>query len=262
MPRHPARTLVADDAPARRLPLVLLLVALVCAALVTVPARPAAAQGAGTSTILSQVNASRAAAGLRPLALSGDLSAVAYAWSRHLASSGVLAHNPNLTGQVGDWQVLGENVGYGPTVSDVETAFMNSPHHRANILEPRYTQIGLGVVADSSGTVWVTQVFRTPMSSAGTSSATTPSRATSSSTPRRTTSTSSRPARSGSSAARAGTAAPAHPSPAPRVTAPARPDPGTLLAQRLAAAQARAHAAGDPITDALGWAAAMDAVAG
>lgn len=266
----------------------LLVTALLAALAVALPARPAAAQGPGTSTVLSQVNASRAAAGLRPLSLAGDLSSVAYAWSQHLAASGTLGHNPNLTGQVDDWQVVGENVGYGPTVTDIETAFMNSPRHRANILEPRYTQIGLGVVVDASGTAWVTQVFRKPLtattttttatkstSSKSTSSKTTSSKTTSTKTTSTgTTARTGTTAASGSGAATATTGSrPAAPRPTaaaavrPTTTssprASAAPDLQQLLAQRLAAAaEARPGTSADPVDAALGWAATMDTLAG
>ncbi|HEU4674439.1 MAG TPA: CAP domain-containing protein [Motilibacteraceae bacterium] len=273
----------------RRAALVALVTAVLTALALAGPVRPAAAQGPGTATILAQVNASRAAAGLRPLALASDLSSVAYAWSRHMATTTVLAHNPNLTGQVDDWQVVGENVGYGPTVTDVETAFMNSPRHRANILEPRYTQIGLGVVVDAQGTSWITQVFRKPMSST-----TAPTAATPKTTSRQPTSTSASTSASTSTKASAKAPARATTAATPRASAPARAtarsatpaalstarpvpaqptpsaapsssaaDPGQLLAQRLAAAAAaRPDTAADPIDAALGWAAAMDALAG
>ncbi|MGN6332476.1 MAG: CAP domain-containing protein [Motilibacteraceae bacterium] len=280
-PAHaPHRTLASR----RRATLVALVTAVLTALAVAGPVRPAAAQGPGTATILAQVNASRAAAGLRPLALASDLSSVAYAWSRHLASTSVLGHNPNLTRQVDDWQVVGENVGYGPTVTDVESAFMNSPRHRANILEPRYTQIGLGVVVDAGGTSWITQVFRTPMSTATAAATTSTEQATRQTTqqPARTTQRTTSPTAGATSKAsakapatttrRPGTPAPAAASPSASSSTPAAApspapssttDPGQVLAQRLAAAAAaRPDAAADPIDAALGWAAAMDALAG
>lgn len=39
------------------------------------------------------------------------------------------------------------------------TAFMQSPGHRANILYPHLNRIGIGIVADSKGNLWVTQMF-------------------------------------------------------------------------------------------------------
>jgi len=45
-----------------------------------------------------------------------------------------------------NWQSLGENVGVGPTCAKIAQAFMNSPEHRRNILDPSYASVGLGVV--------------------------------------------------------------------------------------------------------------------
>src|SRR5450432_661891 len=103
------------------------------------------------------------------LALNAQLSAVAQAWADQLAAAGVLSHNPALRNQVSDWSVLGENVGMAGDVPTVQTAFMASPPHRANILDPRYTQMGVGSATSiypSCGckVLWVVVDFRRPMS--------------------------------------------------------------------------------------------------
>ena len=55
------------------------------------------------------------------------------------------------------YRTAGENIAYGQrTPREVVTAWMNSPGHRANILNASYTQIGVGYVA--SGNYW-TQLF-------------------------------------------------------------------------------------------------------
>jgi uncharacterized protein YkwD len=36
---------------------------------------------------------------------------------------------------------------------------MNSPGHRANILEPRFQRIGVGVYQNAQGEFWVTEMF-------------------------------------------------------------------------------------------------------
>jgi hypothetical protein len=51
-----------------------------------------------------------------------------------------------------------ENVGYGGSVSVVHDALMASPGHRENILNSRYSHLGVGVVVQD-GTVWVAEVF-------------------------------------------------------------------------------------------------------
>src|SRR3954451_14150499 len=102
-----------------------------------------------------------------------------------MASQQSLYHNPGLTTQVQNWQAVGENVGEAPTVSDIHTAFMNSPEHRSNILDHDFIQVGVGVSVDKNGTIWVTEDFRQPMGS--TSTATTPTRHSAPSQPRTTT---------------------------------------------------------------------------
>ena len=56
---------------------------------------------------------------------------------------------------------MGENVGYGPDAVRVHVAFMNSPAHKANILDRDYTEVGIGAVL-RNGRVWVAEVFRRP----------------------------------------------------------------------------------------------------
>ena len=119
---------------------------------------------------IAKVNAARAANGQQPYAVASDLTSIARQHSSAMASQQSLYHNPGLTTQVPNWQAVGENVGEGPTVDDIHTAFMNSPEHRDNILDHDFTQIGVGVSVDSNGIVWVTEDFREPMYSSSSSS--------------------------------------------------------------------------------------------
>jgi uncharacterized protein YkwD len=57
-----------------------------------------------------------------------------------------------------DWTVVGENVGMGPTVVDIEDAFMHSATHKHNILG-RYNAVGVAVARDADGRRYVAQVF-------------------------------------------------------------------------------------------------------
>ena len=219
----------------------LLSAALLASTLVGLSPAPASASGPNTSSILSAVNSARANAGRRPLSLRSDLSAVAYRWSQHMASTGTLAHNPNLTRQVSHWRWVGENVGYGPSWSAVETAFMNSPAHRSNILDRDYSQIGIGVVV-RNGRVWVTQVFRSPSGSVSASKPKPKPKKTSSS-------------RTSTPAAKPAAARPAR-KPAPTAT--------QLLQRRITTAKAalRGGKGTDPLVDALGFADVMRTVSG
>jgi len=131
------------------------LVALVCGPLAV--GRAQAAQDLGAMT-----NAERTSRGLRALSTSADLQSLAQTRANQMAQSGVLAHTTNLGSKVSGWLKLGENVGRGPTVSDIETAFMNSPEHRDNILDPAFSQLGVGVTWDGVKYFWVAVVFRQP----------------------------------------------------------------------------------------------------
>src|SRR5436309_10693927 len=121
------------------------------------------------SQFVAKMNAARQASGLRPYSVAYDLTSVARQHSAQMAQRQSLYHNPNLTTQVQNWQAVGENVGEGPTVTDIHDAFMHSPEHKANILDHDFTQVGVGVSVDNNGIIWVTEDFRQPHSSAGTS---------------------------------------------------------------------------------------------
>jgi uncharacterized protein YkwD len=56
--------------------------------------------------------------------------------------------------------LVGENVAYGYTsAGTLLKAWMDSPGHRANILEERYRQLGVGARKSDDGTGYVSQVF-------------------------------------------------------------------------------------------------------
>jgi Cysteine-rich secretory protein family len=148
--------------------------ALIGSAAVASPAFASPAGDLGAAT-----NASRASTGLPALAVNASLTAVAQAWANQLAAANVLSHNPALRGQVSDWSVLGENVGMAGDIPTVQAAFMASPPHRANILDPRYTQMGVGSATSiypSCGckVLWVVVDFRRPTTVATSAPKTTP----------------------------------------------------------------------------------------
>jgi len=111
------------------------------------------------SGYLSRLNSERTSHGLAPLIMRSDLTQIAQSWSAHMAATGVLSHNPSLASQVTNWLAVGENVGDGPTIADLDAAFMASPKHRANVLDPSYDDVGIGTVT-RNGTIWITVDFR------------------------------------------------------------------------------------------------------
>jgi hypothetical protein len=124
--------------------------------------------GDTVADLTAMTNADRAAAGLRPLATAGDLQSLAQSRANEMARTHTLAHTTNLGSRVSGWKRLGENVGRGPNLRDIETAFMASPSHRENILDPAFSQLGVGVTWDGKEYFYVAVVFRQPAS--GTSS--------------------------------------------------------------------------------------------
>jgi hypothetical protein len=135
-------------------------IALIAALSVLVVAAPADASSAGS--FVSSINAARRAAGRPALSFRSDLAGVAYRQSQRMARKDSLYHNPNLGRDVRGWQAVGENVGRGGDSASLHQAFMNSPTHRANILDRDFTEVGVGVVIDGNGIMWVTEVFRRP----------------------------------------------------------------------------------------------------
>lgn len=118
------------------------------------------------SAFVAAVNRERAAIGLGALSVAGDLTSVARSHSQVMAGGGNLHHNPDLGGAVSGWEKVGENVGRGPSVDAIHAALMASNGHRRNVLDPGWTELGIGVVIDGGGQIWVTQVFRTPAGAA------------------------------------------------------------------------------------------------
>jgi uncharacterized protein YkwD len=105
------------------------------------------------------VNQSRNASGAASLPMNVDLYFKAQAWSQRLAAQQRLSHSHLPDGNGYHWTRLGENVGYGYSIEQVHNAFMGSTGHRANILDRRFNQIGIGVTRDGAGRYWVVQEF-------------------------------------------------------------------------------------------------------
>lgn len=116
---------------------------------------------ADEALLLAEANVLRAAAGLSPLALDNGLSSFARRWSAVMAAAGDIRHNPDLASALGSLppeSTLRENVGMGPGAAVVHRALVASPSHRANLVNPRATRVGIGVVRVGA-VVYVTQNF-------------------------------------------------------------------------------------------------------
>jgi uncharacterized protein YkwD len=128
------------------------------------------ALSAWESRLVVLVNQARAEQGIAAVTAVPGATDVARRWTVRLASDQRLSHNPELAAAMGragsgDWTWLAENVGMvgGGTADELFAAYMQSPPHRANILNPRATFIGMGVVesvgAGGRTTAWNTMDF-------------------------------------------------------------------------------------------------------
>lgn len=126
---------------------------------VVTPSAPAADSGL-ESQFVGRVNSLRASKGLNQLAVAGDLHSVARAWTDRMVGAGAISHNGALGSQVGGgWTKLGENVGVGYDVGGLMQAFINSPDHYRNLVDPAWTQIGVGVSVAPDGRIFTTHNF-------------------------------------------------------------------------------------------------------
>jgi uncharacterized protein YkwD len=121
-------------------------------------------------TLLNLVNAERQRVGASPLVLNSSLTVAAQGHAQDMANTRRLSH----TGSNGStmrsridatrypWSTIGENVAMGQTTpAAVMEAWMNSPGHRRNILNPNFTELGLGYAQGGGRPYWV-QVFARP----------------------------------------------------------------------------------------------------
>jgi hypothetical protein len=130
--------------------------------LATVMAVPVARADTGSdeARFLSLTNSLRSSKGLAPLAIDGTLVSVARSWSGKMAAAGTISHNPSLASQLpSGWQKGGENVGKGGNVDALQQAFVNSPPHYQNLVDPAFNYVGIGVVYGSGNMIYVTVDF-------------------------------------------------------------------------------------------------------
>ena len=147
------------------------------------PKPPAPQAGATTSAqaVLDQTNAWRTAAGLRPYKMSPGLVASAHKHNLAMAAGCGLSHRcpgeadlgPRIEAQGVKWSGAGENCGVGGAANNTaaittaakglnQAMFDEKPPgdgHRRNLLSSGFTLIGIDVIRDSNGKVWLTEDF-------------------------------------------------------------------------------------------------------
>lgn len=115
--------------------------------------------------VVALVNEERAAAGLNPLTINESAMSAALVRAKEIRQS--FSHtrpdgssfSTALKEQGVSYRGSGENIAYGQRSPEtVMKAWMNSSGHRANILNAKYTSIGVGCY-EQNGTLYWTQLF-------------------------------------------------------------------------------------------------------
>lgn len=80
---------------------------------------------------------------------------------------GYVGHTSPTTGSPADrlaaaglrYALSAENIAFAPTAEQAHEGLMNSPPHRANILNPGFTRVGVAVLGNTDHGLMVTQEF-------------------------------------------------------------------------------------------------------
>lgn len=117
--------------------------------------------------MLNLINAERKKAGLQPLAIDMRLVTISRLKSKDMIDKNYFSHTSPTYGSPFDmlkahgvsYRYAGENLAGASTVERAHTNLMNSPGHRANILNPNYNYVGIGIVDGGSYGKMFTQIF-------------------------------------------------------------------------------------------------------
>ena len=132
---------------------------------------PATQQSGSVSSIEQQVltltNQERAKGGLKPLATDAAVMNTARAKSADMSKNNYFSHTSPTLGSPFDqmkakgiqYKAAAENIAMGQkTAAEVVKGWMESPGHRANIMNGNYTHIGIGY--DANGNYWTQQFIQ------------------------------------------------------------------------------------------------------
>lgn len=117
--------------------------------------------------MLSLVNIEREKIGLKPVQEDILLRNIARVHGRDMLIRGYFSHDSptgeTLSDRLKNAQVVytaaAENIAMAPTVELAHSGLMNSPKHKANILDPSFTHVGIGVIDAGQYGLMVTQDF-------------------------------------------------------------------------------------------------------
>jgi len=117
--------------------------------------------------MLDLINAERKKAGLSPLAIDMRLVKISRLKSKDMIDNNYFSHTSPTYGSPFDalkangitYRYAGENLAGAATVEKAHTNLMNSPGHRANILNPNFNYVGIGIVDGGPYGKMFTQTF-------------------------------------------------------------------------------------------------------
>ncbi|MED4161620.1 hypothetical protein E2L07_09225 [Halalkalibacterium halodurans] len=118
--------------------------------------------------MIDLVNEERQKNGLQPLKANLEITKVARVKAQDMIDNNYFDHNSPTYGSPFDmmrqfgieFRTAGENLAGNQTVEAAHQALMNSQGHRANILSPNYTEIGVGVVEGGPYGKMFVQMFK------------------------------------------------------------------------------------------------------
>ncbi len=118
--------------------------------------RERTSQPAKAEQLFALANQTRAQEGRGRLAWDQALADAAMKHCMRMAAEGPIAHRyggePDLTGRAGEagahFSLIEENIAVGSYPASIHEGWMNSPGHRANLLNPEIDRVGIAVVAE------------------------------------------------------------------------------------------------------------------
>jgi uncharacterized protein YkwD len=109
--------------------------------------------------LFALLNDARSSVGAGSLTRADELDAISLAHSRDMVENEFVGHHSPSTGGAPDRVrraglesgLILENIGRGYSATEIHRGLMSSPGHRANILNPDVSHVGVGVVAEAEG---------------------------------------------------------------------------------------------------------------
>lgn len=117
--------------------------------------------------ILNRANAERSKVGMQPLKINNALNKLAESKSKEMVEKKYFSHQSPSYGTAFDmmrshginYNIAGENLAIDTSADNAHAAWMNSKVHKVNILNPNFTEIGIGICAKGNNSYIYTQMF-------------------------------------------------------------------------------------------------------